>query len=354
MEPRATIFIEVMLVFAVIGVLAFLIGLIIRVPRRLPAGAAAQPEQTPRWYEFVLALILLAAIAAFAIWLISSTTQWVWGETIEDWRSDTRTIVFASIMVGLAVLGLVASLIYALLHAAPTARETRPTAVQAVAGEAAAVPAAAAAASPLRVLGLLALAVAVLLACWIALPATAQYGLIANLVYPAAFAVTLVLLFDKATRTWGAKGSAETLREWLLCDLFAFLLVVAFLNLRSVPKPDGYGGGTFWDLLNIVLFFTAFWLVDRSAARGRFLIGYGYPVVLPLLLLAWQATLGAAVAPSWWASVWPFLILSGVFFILEAITLLATTGERQALPAIKDAVFVVLYAVVLIVAAKSA
>jgi len=124
MEPRATIFIEVMLVFAVIGVLAFLIGLIIRVPRRLPAGAAAQPEQTPRWYEFVLALILLAAIAAFAIWLISSTTQWVWGETIEDWRSDTRTIVFASIMVGLAVLGLVASLIYALLHAAPTARET--------------------------------------------------------------------------------------------------------------------------------------------------------------------------------------------------------------------------------------
>ena len=50
---------------------------------------------------------------------------------------------------------------------------------------------------------------------------------------------------------------------------------------------------------------------------------------------------------------WPFLILAAVFFVLEVVTLVASSGERQTLPAIKDAVFVVLYAVLLIVAAKS-
>jgi hypothetical protein len=42
-----------------------------------------------------------------------------------------------------------------------------------------------------------------------------------------------------------------------------------------------------------------------------------------------------------------------VFFILEVVTLVASSGERQTLPAVKDAVFVVAYAVLLIVAAKS-
>jgi multidrug transporter EmrE-like cation transporter len=51
---------------------------------------------------------------------------------------------------------------------------------------------------------------------------------------------------------------------------------------------------------------------------------------------------------------WPFLILAGVFFVLEAITLVSSDGERQALPAVKDALFVVLYAVLLIVAVKAA
>jgi hypothetical protein len=48
------------------------------------------------------------------------------------------------------------------------------------------------------------------------------------------------------------------------------------------------------------------------------------------------------------------LILAGVFLVLEAVTLVASTGERQTLPAVKDALFAVLYAVLLIVAAKSA
>ena len=47
---------------------------------------------------------------------------------------------------------------------------------------------------------------------------------------------------------------------------------------------------------------------------------------------------------------WPFRHLSVVFFVLEVVTLVSSTGERQVLPALKDAVFVVIYAVLLIVA----
>ena len=116
-----------MIVFAIIGVLAFLIGLIVRAPQRrqAAAGSAVQPEHSPRWYEFTLALILLAAIAAFAIWLISSGTHWVWGETIEDWRTDTRTIIFAAVMVALAVIGLVVSLVYALVQSSQSPTSSR-------------------------------------------------------------------------------------------------------------------------------------------------------------------------------------------------------------------------------------
>jgi hypothetical protein len=351
MEHRATIFVEAMIVVAIIGVLAFLIGLIARAPRRQQVGAsgADQPEQSPRWYEFALALMLLAAIAAFAIWLISGGTHWVWGETVGDWRSDTHTIVFAAVMVALAVVGLVVSFAYALVQSSQGPTPRRPAEMTA----AQAAPASVAGPSPLRVLGLLALVVAVLLLCWIALPAASQYVLIADLIYPAGLGLALVLLFDKATRTWGIKSGAESLREWLIGDLLVFLFVVAFLNLRSAAKPDAYSAAV-WDLLNVVLFFVAFWVVDRTAGRGRFLLAYGYLVVLPFLLFIWQSVQGVAGAASWWASMWPFLILAGAFFVLEIVTLVSSRSERQTLPAIKDAVFVVAYAVLLIVAAKSA
>lgn len=101
------------------------------------------------------------------------------------------------------------------------------------------------------------------------------------------------------------------------------------------------------------MFFAAFWLIDRSASRARFLAAYGYLIVAPLLLLIWQTMEGVAATASWWASMWPFLILAAAFFVLEAVTLVASSGERQTMPAIKDTVFVVLYGVLLIVAAKS-
>ena len=338
-----------MVVVAVIGVLAFLIGLIVRAPQRQQAAGSGsgQPPQAPQWYEFTLALILLVAIAAFAVWLISNSREWAWGETIGDWRTDTRAIVFAAIMVALGVIGLVVSLTYTL---AQTSRRPVPRRPKEVLPET--TPTSAAAASTplaLRVLGLLALALAVLLLCWIDLSPAEQYGLIAQLIYPASFGVALVLLFDKATRAWGTKGSAETAREWLLCDMLIFLLVLGFLNLRSVTKPEAYGG-SFWDILNVVLFFAVFWLLDRSSSRSRFLVGYGYLIVLPLLLLIWDAVQGIAAPASWWGSIWPFLILAVVFFVLEVVTLVSSTGERQTLPVVKDALFVVIYGILLIIA----
>jgi multidrug transporter EmrE-like cation transporter len=350
LEQRGTIFVEAMLVVAVIGVLAFLIGLLIRAPQRQQAGAsgAGQPSQSPRWYEFTLALLLLAAIAAFAIWIISTGKPWVWGENIEDWQTDTRTIAFAAIMVALGVIGLGVSLIYALVQSAPSPAVRRPIAASAEGAAPGAVPSP----SPLRILGLLLLVVAIILLCWIALPAAQQHGLFVQLIYPATLGLSLVLLFDKATRTWGTKGGAETFREWLFCDLLVFLLVLAFLHLRGMGKPEAYTV-SFWDLLNVVLFFAAFWIVDRTAARGRFLFAYGYLVVLPVLLLIWDSVLGVATQASWWATMWPFLIVAAVFFVLEAVTLASSDGDRQTLPAVKDVVFVVIYAVLLIVAVKS-
>jgi hypothetical protein len=342
-----------MVVIAVIGVLAFLIGLLARSPQRRQATAsgAGQPAQSPRWYEFTLALILLAAIAAFAVWIISSGRHWIWGESIEDWRSDTRAIIFAAIMVALGVIGLAVSLAYTLVQSAqrPVPRRPIETAADAMPTGAASV----STPSPVRLVGLIVLVLAVVLLCWIDLSPAQQDGLLVQLIYPASLGVALVLIFDKATRAWGAKSGAETVREWLWCDLLIFLLVLAFLNLRSVSKPEVYTA-SFWDILNVVLFFAAFWIVDRTAARGRFLFGYGYLVVLPLLLLIWDGAQGVASPVSWWASIWPFLTLAAVFFVLEAVTLVSSTGERQILPAVKDALFVALYAIVLIVAARAA
>jgi hypothetical protein len=350
-QERAAIFVEAMAFVAAIGVLAFLIALLARVPQGQQAGsgrAERQAAPTPRWLEVALAVILLAAIAAFVIWLISTSKEWLWGGTFGDWRSDTRAIVFAAVMVGLGVVGLIVSFAYTVVQAARHSAAAEPAAAEGVPASAGLSPAP----SPLRLFGLLAFAVALLLLCWIGLAAAEQYRLIAQLIYPASLGVALVLLLDKATRTWGVKATAETTREWLMCDLLVFLLVLAFLNLHGVAKPQSYAG-SFWDILNLALFFIAFWAVDRTAARGRFLLGYAYLIVAPLLLLIWATIQGVAAPVSWWASIWPFLILAGVFFILEVVSLVSSTGERQTLPAIKDTIFVALYAVLLIVAARS-
>jgi hypothetical protein len=162
-------------------------------------------------------------------------------------------------------------------------------------------------------------------------------------------------LFDKASRTWGFKSNVDVVREWLFCDTLVFLIFLAFLNLRSIEKPDTYAAA-FWDLLNLALFFAVFWLVDRNTSRLRFLAGYTYFIFAPLLLLIWRSIQGSPTPAelSWWGSVWPFFILGVVFFILEIMTLPASgQAERRVLPVAKDGLFVLLYAILLIVAART-
>jgi len=356
-----------MIAIAAIGVLAFLAGLVVLHAGRPGAGAArphssadwphssaarnAHAVEAPKWYGFVPALLLVVAAVAIMLWVLSSGGRWVWGESIGDWQSDTRTTAFTAVMVALGIIGLVTAVVFTVVQAAgrPVAKPL------AEAGPGGAETPAAPTPSGLRLLGLLLLAVAFLLMCWIALPRADQYALMLQLVYPASLGVALVLLFDKASRTWGARGGAETAREWLLCDALVFVLFLAFLNLRGEHKPEAYGG-TFWDLLNVALFFVVFWLIDRKASRFRFLAGYAYFVVLPILLLIWRAVLGIA-APgelSWWSSIWPFFILAVVFCGLEIAALSAPAASgRQAFPIVKDALFVALYAILLIVAASA-
>ena len=174
-----------------------------------------------------------------------------------------------------------------------------------------------------------------------------------QLIYPASLAVVLVLLFDKATRGWSPKSSRAGLREWLYCDMLAFLLLLGFVNLL---RSDDAGYATLlWDTLHIVLVFFLFWLLDRKLTRYRFLVALGYLTLLPLLLL-WRTTqpevpagAGEAATLSWWVTIWPFVFLALIAFVLEIIALVAAREpERYALPVLKDVLFFVLYAILLI------
>ena len=204
------------------------------------------------------------------------------GRDIGDWRSDTRTIIFAAVMVGARRDR---ACRFARLCAGPIISGARSRAgrsaatAESGAGRRGAGACAFAAACP----RLAALVVAIVLLCWIGLPSAEQYGLVAQLIYPASLGVTLVLLFDKATRTWGIKGAAETVREWLFCDLLVFLLVSPSSPAR--PRQARNLRRSFWDILNVVLFFAAFWLVDRTAGARPFLLGYGYLVVAAVVAL---------------------------------------------------------------------
>jgi hypothetical protein len=345
-DSRSIEFLDVMIAIAVIGVLSFVAGLIVSYARQA-AGLRAQSNAAP-WVGFVPALVLVVAAAAILVWVIARGGQWAWGESIPNWQSDSRTTAFTLVMIALALIGLVGSLIYTILEGAAGQRprptmEAPPVAPGMPKGR-----------PPSRIglLGQLLLAVAFLLMCWVALPRADQFALMEQLIYPGSFGVALVLLFDKASRTWGVKSAVDLVREWLFCDSLVFLIFIGFLNLRSVEKPETYAAA-FWDLLNLALFFAAFWLVDRNTGRLRFLAGYAYFVLAPLLLLIWR-TIQGIPAPgerSWWASVWPFFILGAVFFILEIITLPASApSERRALPAAKEGLFVLLYAILLIIA----
>jgi hypothetical protein len=348
-----------MAAIAIVGVLAFLIFL---VGRAVAQSRGTFPGSlTGRWYQYLLAALLLLVVIILGVWQFS--TDGLLGQAA-DWRADRRAIAFFVIMLVLAGLGLLGFVIYLLVHAGRQGAAAPPpangTAAMAAVADGETSPATEAVPQPasagVRLLGLLALLVAFLLLNWIYLPKAEQYFVIQYLIYPAALAVALVLLFDKAARGWNVKSAAENFREWLLCDATTFLLILGFLNLRRDGGGEAYAA-MFWDLLHVALFFLIFWILDRTLTRLRFLAAHIYLIALPILLLIWRAVQGVAVPAelTWWSSIWPFFFLAIIAFVLEIIVLLLQAGEnKHGLGAVKDALFVAIYGILLIIAVPEA
>ncbi len=347
MDSRAAVFVEVMIGIALVAVLAFVVLLLARRarPARREASDRRDRPGPPPPLAIVLAIAVLLAAAAVLVWQLPD----IMGHrgAGAGWIGEGRHSGFLIAMLVVAVVGLVAFVAAAFVRSGTASRAERREA------ETTAAPTQDASAeietpSAARLVGLLGLALAILLLCWIYLPAARQYALMLNLFYPAAFAVALVLLFDKATRGWSAKSASVTVREWLFCDLFVFLMVLGYLNLEGSAAGEKYGSAL-WDVIHVALFFAVFWLVDRKLTGFRFLAGYGYLIALPILLLVWRATQGVAGPEgiAWWETMWPFFFLAIIFFILEAVVLI-TARDSRSLGAVKDAVFVALYGILLI------
>ena len=314
---------------------------------REAARSARVPK--PRWFEVLLAIILLVVLVALALALALEWSPELGADA--GWRTETRSGVFLGVMLAAAALALVFLVVFLIARVAQRG-DTGADPDTGIATESTTVGSPAAA----RLLGLLLLALGILVLGWAYLDPPGQAILVLRVLYPASFAVALVLLFDKATRSWTPKGRAEGFREWLLCDLIVVALVLGFLNLEQFADHESYRA-FFWDVVHIAAFFLVFWLLDRTQFRGRFLVAAGYLALLPLLLLLWH-WLHEGEAPaeiseiSWWSTVWPTFFLGLVFFVLEIISLVAQRGTRGHLvPAIKDGIFVALYAILLIVAA---
>ncbi len=333
-------------VLAVIATVLVVIGAVHLGRERGGAADRGAPAGRPRWFELLLAVVLLAALVALAVSLALE-----WSPQLGaggGWRTQTRSGVFMGVMLAAAALALVFLAVFLVARVSRrTDADTVPDTGAAVESTTTGSPAG------IRLLGLLLLAFGILVLGWAYLDPPGQAALVLRVLYPASFAVALVLLFDKATRSWTPKERAEGVREWLLCDLIVIALVLGFLNLEQFEARDAYRG-FFWDITHIAAFFLVFWLLDRTGFRGRFLVATGYLALLPLLLLLWR-WLHEVEAPaelSWWSTVWPAFFLGLAFFVLEIISLIAHRGARGHLvPAIKDAVFVALYAILLVAAA---
>lgn len=374
MADRADTFLTVMAAIAVVGILAFVVFLVGRVlarPQQAMAGASrggrsargAAPMR-PQWFEYLLGLVLLFAAGGIALWQLVGD-RLIAMDDVGAGADGGRALVFFIVMAAVAVLGLIAFLIFLIVQAAERRRSVRHASAPAAGAAAAAGDDRAAeireTPSAGRLLGLLLFVVGFLLLNWIYVPGPLQHSLMLYILYPAALAVMLVLLFDKATRAWSAKTGAESFREWLFCDAMALILILGFVNLLKNASAESYSA-LFWDVLFISLSVLAFWLVDRQQTPFRFLVGAGYYVLLPIQLLIWRAVQDTgkdvaegAVEPSWWTTVWPVFILALIFFILEVAALLAPgSRERQGLPAFKDVIFYVAFAVLLIIAMPEA
>lgn len=351
MDARSTAFLEIMIGIAVVGLLAFLVLLLAgRIRMATSAGAR---QLNIRWPQVVLALVLLVAVALIVVWQFPPLDGDPAQAKAGRWRSDPDALAFFIVMLAVAGGAVLIFLATLVIRAHP--RLTAPPADGEEAAEATA-PATVEAPSAARLFGLLLPVAAILLLCWIALKPEQQYAIVLYLLYPASFAVALVMLFDKATRSWSAKNGGESFREWLLCDLLVFFLILGFLNLLESRAGAKYES-LIWDMLHLAAFFLVFWLLDRRLTRLRFLAAYLYLTLLPILLLIWRAMQGAPAAkdPSWWDTIWPLFSLGVIFFILELIAVIASRDrDKQAVPAIKDGLYVVLVGIALIAAVPAA
>ncbi len=358
MDDRSLQFLETMAVIGAIGAAAFLVYLVSRhLMRRQPSdGSETGHPAEPHWAVFLIAGIALAVAVAVVMWIFFRSGM---GGSL---AGDSKSATFLAVMLVIAVLGIVgfaiglAALVYGGKDRDPSGFGG-PVATGEPPPEPSAQPAPARhSPARLRVIGLLAIPVAILILGWTALSHDRQYAVLAGLVYPAAFAVAVVLLFDKATRAWSQKGAAESFREWLFCDGIVFLLVLAHLNLIAFAPAAAYRA-LIVDMIVVAGFVLVFLAVDRSRARLRFLLAYLYLIALPILLIIWQMVHVSddAEAPveagSWWETAWPVFFLSIIFAVLEVIALIAARGnDNHGLPAAKDAIFVALYAILLLIA----
>ena len=313
--------------------------------RRGRAGAAPAAERRgTRWYEVLLGAILVALLAAAV-----GTVAW-WSRGAGDWRGDTAGDVFLVAMLAVAAGAAIAFIVYLVVRASRRSAPRRSD--ETGEGDAIESPAG------VRLLGLALLAALFVVTAWVYTPPALAHALVANLLYPAAFALALVLLFDKASRAWAVKTGGVSFREWLHCDAFTILLVLGYLNLKSNAVPEEYSA-LFWDALHVALFVFVFWLVDRKFTRLRWLVGLAYLALLPVLLWIWRLALGIAAPEeqSWWSTPWPFIVLGVIACAVEIIVLAATgRGESDrsdgtAGHIVKDALFFVLYGGLLIAAA---
>ena len=347
METQPLTFILVMAALALTGVVVFVIYLVVRNKEGLSAGTLSEggASSGQRWFEYLLAVLaLIALVVAVIVVIVFLYPSGIALETA--WRGETRSMVF---LVAMLVVGLGALVAFVIGMFAR--RRTGVPVAQTESGSASSASDPVQTPAGSRLIGLLVLAIAFLVLNWVYVDAVGQYRLMTSLIYPAVLGVALVLLFDKATRAWSIKAKGEPFREWVFCDAAVFLIFLGFLNLIQFAVAESYNA-LFWDLLNLVLFFFVFWLVDRKVTRYRFLVAYAYFVLAPVLLYVWQLvhTVEDVVETvAWWSSVWPFVILAIIFMVIEIIALIATRGsQRQGGGAVRDTVFIVLYGILLL------
>ncbi len=358
-----------MIAIAVIGVLSFLIFLISRYARRPQAAGTdgqAADGYAPQWYAFLLAGAVIVIAVVLLFWQFPPGT--LPGLAPAEWQTDGRSLTFIIVMGLIAAAGLLVFLLTVFWRQARLNRDLAAAAAATTAAIAEEAPAETAeptetapvaryeSPSAVRLIGLLGLGLAFLILNWSYVPNAQQYVLISNLIYPAGLIVALVMLFDKASRTWNVKTPGESLREWLFCDALVFLYVIGYLNLLQSGGGDTYAA-LFWDFIHVTAFLLLFWIIDRKLTRLRFLIAYAYLIALPILLLIWRTVQGVEVpaAISWWSTIWPFFGLAVVFFVLEVISLIITReSQSQGIPLAKDVLFLIIYGILLIAAIPEA